>query len=140
MHYEIFWHSETKGIWRKIVILSPFSPPLFHNFFDNGNFVKHREAPLRNYSALWDKITWAKSLVIPYSPLTYKKFLRYRIISGTEQRTVTLRSFSVLRDKKIGTKKWYNPRHAKALPYEDFRYCETTKFRKEFLIPPTSCP
>ena len=46
-------YCETKQLWRKIVIHAPL---LSLTFFDTRIFLKHRRVPLRNFSALWDKI------------------------------------------------------------------------------------
>ena len=95
---------------------------------------------------IFDGISW-------YSPppLIHKLF-GYRKFSETQHRTVPLRNFSALWDKKIfDGKSWYYPPpppsnstffgtrkqcNSKGFPYGNFRHCETENFRRKILIIP----
>ena len=84
-------------------------PPPFSSltFFDTRYFLKHREFPRRNFSALWDKKFSKENLDTP-PPLIHKLF-RYREFSETQQRRVQLRIFSARWDRKFSTENLDTP-------------------------------
>ena len=59
-----FRYCETKEIDRK----SWYPTPLLSlTFFDTRDFLKHREVPLRNFSALWGKQFFNGKLIYPFA-------------------------------------------------------------------------
>ena len=121
------------------------------NFFDTRNQWHSRGFPNEFFLGLWDKKFSAKNFDTPPLPvLLIHKLIRYRKLSETQHKTVSLQSFFKLRDKKFDENRdlfllsinFYDTRnqwHTRGFLYDFFRHCETKCFQQKFLIlPPPS--
>ena len=110
------------------------------NFFNPDFFLKHQISPT-NYSVTVrqkssERMSW-------YLTSIHKNFRRKNF---SEKWRVSLRNFSVLKEDHYSTKSWYTIlcnfviqkfSETKGSSYEQFRYCETRKFREKIVISPS---
>ena len=97
--YEIFQHCETDIFWRKIVILPPPLPPLFHKFFRYQKFSKTKKgSPTKYFRYCETTIFFIENRAIPLLGIKFfdtQNFLRHRRFPR--------RNFSELWDENFST-------------------------------------
>ena len=103
-------------------------PLLGIKFFDTRNFLKHRKVPTPTVSST---VRPKKSIgKFWYSSLLIHKLFRSRKISDNKNRMIPLRSFSVLRGKKVSTENCATPSLTALLIqkiHQNLKFCEEQK-------------
>ena len=118
-------------------------PLLGRKFFDTRNILKHRRAPLRNFSAVWDKKRQNRDTPIIQKKFDTITFLKYRgpprKIFGSVGRK-NYRRKNVIPHPPPVHKTFSIPKifwNTEGFHYEVFRSCETKKVRQKIVTWPS---
>ena len=140
-----YFNTVRQKLRRKIVIL----PRLLSKIFRDQKLVKHQKIPLRNFSALRQKIFDGKSW---YTPPSFIQIFSRPEVSETLKDSPT-KFFGTVRQKIFDRKSWNSPppllsinffatgrfqKHStEGFTYQFYRHCETKNFRRKNVIPPS---